>query len=141
MPELKTYDLFISHAWRHNAEYYRLIDLLDAAKYFTWRNYSVPEHDPAVDPDSEAGRKVLTDALDRQIRQVNCVLVIAGMYDAAYKYWIQMEIELAQRYNKPIIGLIPKGAERTPLVVQKAAKEMVGWTTDLIVRAVRKHSI
>lgn len=140
MPELKTYDLFISHAWKYNDEYYRLIKLLDAANNFKYRNYSVPEHDPVVDPDSEAGKRTLTAALDRQIRPVNCVLVIAGMY-ATYKYWIQKEIELAQNYSKPIVGLIPRGQERTPKVVQDAAKEMVGWTTDSIVAAIRKHSI
>jgi len=25
MPELKTYDLFLSHAWRYNDEYYSMI--------------------------------------------------------------------------------------------------------------------
>ena len=42
----RTYNLFISHAWSYNAEYYRLVDLLDGDLYFYWRNYSVPEHDP-----------------------------------------------------------------------------------------------
>lgn len=39
MPELKTYDLFISHAWKsiENSEYYRLVELLKAAPLFKWR--------------------------------------------------------------------------------------------------------
>lgn len=140
MPALKTYDLFISHAWKYNDAYYRLIDLLSAAPYFKYRNYSVPKHDPLVDPDTDVGKAKLTALLDKQIKPVNCVLVIAGMY-VAHKFWIQKEIELAQSYDKPIIGLIPRGNEVTPLVVRDAAKEMVGWTTDSIVSAIRKYSI
>ena len=50
MPELKTYDLFISHAWKYNEDYYRLVDMLNNAPNFKWRNYSVPEHDPVLIP-------------------------------------------------------------------------------------------
>lgn len=140
MPSLKTYDMFISHAWNYNEEYYRLIDLLDGANNFYYRNYSVPEHDPVIEPNSDVGKRALSAALDRQIRPVNCVLVIAGMY-AAYKYWIQKEIDLAQIYDKPIIGVIPRGLQRTPVDVQNASIEMVGWNTNSIVDAIRRHSL
>ena len=140
MPALKTYDIFISHAWRYNEDYYRLIHLLEKAPNFNFRNYSVPEHDPVLDPDDENDRKELLAALDRQIRPVNCVLIISGMY-VAYSYWIQKEIDIAVSYSKPIVGLIPRGAQKIPKAVQDVAKEMVGWTTDSIVAAIRKHSI
>jgi hypothetical protein len=115
MPELKTYDLFISHAWFYSKGYNKLIDLLNEAPNFTYRNYSVPEHDPVIVPDSDAGRIRLSRALDAQIRPVNIVLVMAGMY-ASYRYWIQKEIEIAQRYDKPIVGLIPRGQQRYHLM-------------------------
>lgn len=140
MPELKTYDLFISHAWRYNDEYYRLVQMLNAAANFKWRNYSVPEHDPKVDPNSDAGKRILISGLDNQIKPVNCVLILAGMY-AHYSYWINKEIEIAQKYSKPIIGIVPWGQLLTPKVVQDAAKEMVKWNTDPIISAIRKHSI
>lgn len=140
MPALKTYDLFISHAWAYNDDYYRLVELLKKAPNFDFRNYSVPEHDPVLDPNDENDRKKLLAALDWQIKPVNCVLIISGMY-VAYSYWIQKEIDIAVSYNKPIIGLIPRGAEKIPTAVQKVAKEMVGWNTDSIVAAVRKYSI
>ena len=34
MPPLKTYDLFISHAWKYDDDYYRLVKLLENAIYF-----------------------------------------------------------------------------------------------------------
>jgi hypothetical protein len=140
MPLLKTYDLFISHAWRYNDEYYRLVGMLNAANNFKYRNYSVPEHDPKIDPDSDAGKRNLLVGLDNQVRPVNCVLILAGMY-AHYSYWINKEIELAQKYYKPIIGVIPWGQTNTPKVVQDAAIEMVRWNTDSIIDAIRRNSI
>jgi len=108
MPDLKTYDLFISHSWSYNEDYYRLINLLTSANNFKYRNYSVPEHDPVIDPNSETGKRKLKEAIDRQIKPVNCVLIISGMY-VSYSYWIQAEIDIALKYNKLIIGLIPRG--------------------------------
>jgi hypothetical protein len=140
MPFLRNYDVFISHAWRYNDAYYRLIQLLDAAPYFQYRNYSVPAHDPVVDPGTVIGQIRLANLLDAQIRPVQCVLVIAGMY-AAHRFWIDKEIAFAQMYNKPIVGLVPWGQERVPLAVQAAAHEMVGWNTDSIVGAVRRRAM
>ncbi len=140
MPSLKTYDIFISHAWFYSKGYNRAVELLNGAENFTWRNYSVPKHDPAIDPNTEVGQRKLTNELDKQVRPVNCVLVMAGMY-ASHKFWIQKEIELAQSYSKPIIGLVPWGQERTPVSVQNAAVAMVRWNTLAIVNAIRQHSI
>jgi hypothetical protein len=140
MPPLKTYDLFISHAWKYNDDYYRLVSLLDDASNFKYRNYSVPKHDPVIDPNTLIGKRQLTAALDKQIKPVNCVLIIAGMY-GAHREWIQAEIDIAKSYGKPIIGIIPRGQEKTPLIVQSAAKEMVGWNTNSIVDSIRKYSL
>ena len=92
---MKIYDLFISHAWKYNDEYYRLEKLLNEYNYFTYRNYSVPEHDP-LDFNSV---KELVQKLDEQIRQSSVVLVIGGMY-CTYRKWIQKEIEIAKKENR-----------------------------------------
>ncbi len=138
MPALKTYDLFLSHMWRsdENSEYYRLEKFLKTANNFSWRNYSVPEHDPL----GTKTDKELQDALDRQIKPINCFIIVAGMY-VNHRKWIQKELDIAKYYGKPIVGVIPWGQERTPVEVQNAAKEMVGWNTDSIVAAVRKWSL
>ena len=46
MPTLKTYDVFISHAWKYSDDYDRIVEFLNKAPNFKWRNYSVPRHDP-----------------------------------------------------------------------------------------------
>jgi hypothetical protein len=136
MPSLKTYGLFVSHAWTYNDEYHRLVKMLDDAPNFSWRNFSVPEHDRLEARTTAA----LTTGLDRQIRPVNAVLILAGMY-VNHREWLQAEIEIAQKYPKPIIGVVPWGSERVPTLVQNAAVETVRWNTDSIVRAIRTHSI
>ena len=138
MTAAKTSYLFISHAWAYNAEYYRLVELLNSDSTFSWHNYSSPIHDPAVDPTTFVGRATLRAELDNQIRPASCVLIISGMY-AAYSDWIQSEIDIAQAYSKPIIGILPRGQERVPQVVQRAAKEMVGWTTTSIIAAIKRN--
>ena len=136
MPPLKTYLLFISHAWTYDADYYRLVNLLDNAGNFNWRNYSVPQHDPV---DANNTTKLAT-ALQNQMRPTQAVLIISGMY-AAYRTWIQYEIELAVAWQKPIIGIRPWGSERIPSAVSSVATEMVGWNTSSIVAAIRKHAL
>jgi hypothetical protein len=140
MPQLRNYDIFVSHAWRYNEDYYRLEALLRAAPNFQYRNYSVPTHDPLVNPGTPVGEARLSAMLDAQIRPVQCVLVIAGMY-AAHRFWIDKEIAFAQSYFKPIIGLVPWGQERVPLSVQAAAHEMVNWSTSSIVEAIRRRAL
>lgn len=137
MPQLKTYDVFISHAWEYNDDYYRLVGMLNNASNFKWRNYSVPEHDPVKNPKS---KKELQEALRRQMRPANIIIILAGMY-ATYSDWIEFEINFASELEKPMIGVKPRRQERVPRVVQDAVLEMVGWNTSSIVKAIRNNSL
>lgn len=137
MPALKTYVGFISHAWDYHDEYQRLEDMLKNAPNFTFRNSSVPRTNAIPGPITTSK---LQAALAEQIRITNVVLILSGMH-AAHSDWIDQEIAIAARYQKPIIGVIPWGQQRVPLAVQLAAKEMVRWNTDSIVAAIRKHAL
>lgn len=134
MLRMDTHDVFISHAWTYNDSYYRLVGLLDADPDFTWRNHSVPEHDPLLGGSAWA----LERQLDAQVSRARVMLVIAGMY-VNHREWIQKEIEMAQRKGIPIIGIEPWGSQVVPAQLRFAAAEMVGWRTKSIVDAVRRH--
>lgn len=129
------YHLFISHAWTYNSEYYNLVDMLDKAPYFSWKNYSVPQHD-ALDTKTD---KELNEALHRQISPCSCVLIIAGMY-YNYRKWIQKEIDIANEYGKTIIVIRPRGQERMPSELTSSNYHQVNWNTDSIVNAIRQYS-
>ena len=132
MPQLHRYRIFVSHAWTHNDDYYRLIEFLDDAPNFIYANYSVPEHDP-VDANNNTKLK---EELRQQIRPVEVVIILGGMY-VAYSDWIQFEIDFAEYLDKPILGIKPWGALKMPKAVQDAADEIVGWNTSTIVSAIR----
>lgn len=139
MPALKTYDLFISHAWRYGDDYEKLTNLLDKADLFIYRNYSAPKEKPLFPPGRTIPKKTVIEKIENKIKPVNAVLVLSGMYET-YRDWIQTEIEIAQAYDKPIIGIVPRGQQRTPQDIQDIAIEMVSWNTNSIVSAIRKHS-
>ena|SRR6266404_5322311 len=133
---MRTYNIFISHSWSYDADYRRLVTLLRAAPYFDWKNYSVSLDDPLAGGSEEK----LAAEIDRQIRLASVVLVISGIY-VTYRKWIQFEIDLADKYEKPIIGIRPWGNINTPAAVTRSAVEIVGWNTSTIVDAIKRDAI
>lgn len=135
MPTLRTRNLFVSHSWNYGDAYTRLVKLLDAARNFSYRNYSVPKDDPVHDaPTTEALRAAI------QQRMVFCqvVIVLAGKY-ATYSEWIQREIEIAKTdYKKPVVAVRPWGSTQVSTVVARAADRLVNWSTSSIVSAIRE---
>ncbi len=132
MPYLHNYRLFISHAWRYSDGYERAVRFLNEANNFSWTNYSVPESRAF---EGLTGAQ-LGDQLKAQIRPVQCTIILAGMY-VAHSGWIQYEIDFAKQLGKPILGIVPWGAERTPKAVSDAASMMVAWNSAAIVAGIR----
>ena len=134
MPLLKSRSLFISHSWSYGDAYDRLVDLLDAAPNFLYKNYSVPKDDPVHDaPSTEA----LYRAIKNQIVFCDVVLIMAGKY-ATYSKWIQREIEISKQvFAKPLVAVCPWGTDQISSVVANAADRIVRWNTNSIVTAIR----
>ncbi len=133
MPTLHNYRLFISHAWRYSEGYNRAVDFLTDASNFAWSNYSVP-----VDKKFEGMNKTqLQQQLAYQINPTQCVVVLAGMY-VNHSDWILYEMAYAKALNKPILGIVPWSAEKTPKIVSDYATKMVNWNTSSIVAGIRE---
>jgi hypothetical protein len=132
MPELKTRPLFISHAWTHDKQYEKMVEWLNAAPNFSWKNCSVPNYDSLPDKTS----KGLSAGMTRQISPAQGVIILAGMY-ASQSAWIDYELSEAVRMDKIIIGVTPWGQERVPVNIQSAATIMVGWNSASVIQAVR----
>lgn len=142
MPSLKTYDLFISHAWKYGDDYDRLISMLSKAPNFSYRNYSAPEDNPLVNLDGSpvSDDAQIEDAIKRKINPVNCVLVISGMYYNNRK-WMQFEVDYAKQKYKPIVAIKPWGNVIMPQEITNVADTVVNWNTDSIVAAIREYSL
>jgi hypothetical protein len=135
MPQLKSRSLFISHSWAYGDAYDRLVEMLDAAPNFQYRNYSVPKNDPVHNAPNV---QELYDAIKIQMVFCDVVLVMAGKY-ATYSKWIQREIEIAKQvYTKPLVAIRPWANEQVSSVVSNAADKLVGWNTSSIVSAIRE---
>lgn len=136
MPALRQYNLFISHAWDYNDEYYKLVNHLEKAPLFKFSNYSVPEHNPL----NTKTATQLEKALYNQIKPTSVVLILAGMY-VNYRNWILKEIEIANDLDKPIIAIKPWGSQKIPSVLADNAHDIVGWNTQSIVNSIRENSL
>ena len=134
----KTYNLSISHSWSYGDTYERLIALLNAAPYFSFKDFSVPKDDPVHNaPNSTA----LYEALKRQIAPCHVVLIMAGKY-ATYSNWINKEIKIAKSdFSKPIVAVKPWGTEQVSSTVREAADVEAAWNTESIVEAIRSGVI
>lgn len=130
-----TYNLFISHSWTYGDAYDRLVDMLNAKPYFSYKNYSVPKYDPIHNVSNDYQLK---EAIRRQMQPASCILILAGVY-STYSKWINIEIELAQSMGKKIIAIEPWGAERTSSKVKSTAHSIVRWNTDSIINAIRGY--
>lgn len=130
-----TYNLFISHSWTYSDAYEKLVALLDAKSYFSYKNYSVPQNDPIHHANNDYQLKA---AIKAQMQPASCVLILAGVY-SSYSKWINIEIELAQQMGKTIIAIEPWGSEKTSTTVKNAADIIVKWNTDSIVDAIRGY--
>lgn len=130
-----TYNLFISHSWTYSDAYEKLVNLLDADPYFTYKNYSVPKNDPIHNATYDYQLKA---AIRNQMQHASCVLMLAGVY-STYSKWINIEIQLAQEMGKKIIAIEPWGAEKTSIKVKNSANTIVKWQTASFVKAVRGY--
>ena len=133
MPYLHNHKLFISHAWSYSERYNRAVHFLNEASNFQWSNFSVPEDD-AFEGMNNAQ---LAEQIRRQIRPVQCVVIVSGMY-INHSSWIQFEMDFAKELGKPILGIRRWGEQRTPQRVLDCADEMVGWNSAAIVAAIRR---
>jgi hypothetical protein len=135
---MKTYNLFVSHAWKYSDDYKKVVEWLDRAKAekrLDFNNYSDPKDDPIVAPDEATKKSRMKEKLRNQIRPSTIVIVISGMY-VAHSEWIDFEIDTAVEMGKYIIGLNPWGQERIPTKVTDNANVMVGWNYDSLIGAI-----
>ncbi|HAE38447.1 MAG TPA: molecular chaperone Tir [Candidatus Riflebacteria bacterium] len=131
-----TYNLFISHSWSYSDDYNRLISLLDEYPYFSYKDFSVPKHDPIHNAPSS---KALYDAIYRQMASAHIVVIMAGKY-ATFSTWINNEIKIAKNEflaSKPILAVVPWGNQQISTVVQNNADDIVRWNASSIIDSIR----
>lgn len=130
------YRIFISHSWSYSEQYDKVEEFL-AKEGVVYYNHSVPKNDPIHTNGTD---RQLREKIEAKIKGCSCVIILAGLY-ATYSKWINIEIDLAKQYEKPIIAVEYWGAERTSRVVKDAANVVVKWQAKSVADAVRAYAI
>ena len=134
---MRDYNIFISHSWSHSNSYEKLVEMLEKAPYFSFRDFSVPKDDPIHNaPNSQA----LYNAIKQQIFPASVVLILAGVY-ASYSSWIEKEIRIARfefSIPKKILAVEPWGSEKTSRIVKDNSDKIVGWNGQSIANSIKE---
>lgn len=130
--------VFISHSWMYPDHYETLRRwIFDRPWRFgraslVLRNFSLPEDDPIQGARSD---RQLREAIHNQIARSHVVVVPLAMY-AGRSRWVGEEITGSGLYGKPVLGVRPRGQIRHPREIGAAAKLIVGWRAESVVRGV-----
>ena len=131
---MNTKRIFISHAWKYDEHYEKVVEWFNNESYFRWSNYSVPKEDNCGD--GYIPNYKLKECLTNQINPSQYVVILSGLY-VSYSDWIEYEIEEARRIGKYIIGVRPWGNTQLPQIVQEKADIIVGWNSKSIIDAIK----
>lgn len=128
---MKQYKIFISHSWKYDESYQKVSEWIDDR--LLWVNMSIPSDKPK----DAASKLALKKKIENNIMKSSGIIVLSGMY-VSHSEWIKIEIDIARKYNKPIIGIIPRGNERIPSIVFDNA-EMVKWNSQSVIDAIKRN--
>lgn len=138
-------DIFIVHAWRYHPDWKRMVDLLNAYGARSWRNFSLPWYDPALDPRTEEGGRVVRWNLETQIIPVHAVIFLCGVWiEPGTRKWLNFELEIARKHQKPVLAVPPWQAEgvsnqsEIPDDILSRVDAVVGWDASAIFQAVKE---
>ena len=140
METFDSFDLFISHGWHHSVEYMRIVEMLNDAPNFYWRNYSSLEKETIINPNTEFGKSRLIQQLEEQIQYAKLVITSADLY-TQYPFWIEQDIAIAGKHNIPVIGVKPYDNATTPTLLSLHARALVKWEANQIIEAIKKYAV
>ena len=99
-------DIFISHAWRVHPEWEHVVQIIDSLQNLTWRNFSVPWHDPALRPSDPLGLRLIEEVFIAQILPSNiCIIILDLVKRKSNVRWIEKAVEIAISNDIPLISV------------------------------------
>ena len=131
-----TYDLFLTHAWRYTDEWQGLVALLDAHLPGRWRNWSLPWYDTSIERLSTEGHAELERLLHGQISMASAIVLVPETIGTTEgQTWLDIQLAIAGRYAKPIIGVRPRDGQPFPKELAERVDCVVGRDAGDIIQA------
>jgi len=135
-----TYDIFLTHAWRYHDDWNRFVSLLDGVEGFEWRNFSLPWYDPAFDPRTPVGERMVLKSLEAQIAPAHCCIVLASVFETrSARQWVDLEIGIARRLGKPLLGAPPHNGTSLPAELEQLIDRVIPWEGAAAVRTIKEE--
>ena len=135
MPEHDPYRLFVTHAWQVHDDYVRLFEYLGEVESFFYECLSDPENPP----DNLTDRLALEQRLAERIQRCEAVVALASVFDEAPEI-ISIQLGLARKHGKPVIGLRPLGTHKVAPEFERQVTDMVIWNERMIVDMIKLHT-
>ena len=109
--------------------------MIDARPYFNAEYSEVSRNEPI----NSTNAPYIKSVLKRKILDSNILIGLAGIY-ASHSSWMEWELDTALANGIPVIGVVPRGAQRISTMVSTRAVEVVRWNTESIIAAIRRHA-
>jgi hypothetical protein len=126
--------VFVTHAFSESDDYLRLFEFLECVDRFYYLNVSRPEERP------DGGMSEIKDALNRQIKESEAVIVLPSLYRAQPDL-VNFMMEAADANGRPLIVIRPYGqVAETPKELLARAREHIEWNARDMVDALKRQA-
>ena len=134
-----TLDIFIAHYWSYDEKWNLFVSLLDEILGASWRNWSLPWHDPSINRVSENGRAQVTGLLRGQISQSKVFFVLGDILDESkwQKDWLLLQIDIAEKMGKRLIGVHRRDGQDFPADLVPRMEKLIQFKKIAIAQALK----
>ena len=137
---LKKIDIFISHSWREHEEWLAIVSALDSMDDLTWRNFSVPWHDPALHPSRDPDYSIIEKTYETQISPCDITILIIDLFKSkGSARWAEKVVQFSEQYQKPLYG-IKFDSDVTFPSIEASCKECYEMSDDNVRKIIYNHA-
>ncbi len=135
MSESNPIRVIVAHGWIRDDDYSRVIEYLETAENFFYRNLSKPDESGPGGDSTAARRTAIAEAL----KEAEIVVCSAGTWER-YHDWARYTVERAEELELPVIAIEHFGPREMDVRLKGHAAEAVGWDSRSIVDAIRRQA-
>ena len=135
-------DLFVTHGWRMHDEWVKFDRLISDHLGDSWRNFSCPWFDPGIAQESDIGKRQIMRLLEGQMRPAKAVILLSDIWlHETFRAWIEVELDLACKYSKPVIALPRVNEIKVQPEIKALVDDVSVWSADDVVETLKQFEV